>query len=85
MHFWRKNKKTGQIYVNQKSDWFMQVQGQMHICKKERCLLAVWCGKNTKPAKPIHPGHKMPSTPSHQTMKFWPITPPPTLLTVKYL
>lgn len=46
MHFWRKDKKTGQIYVNKKSDWFMQAQGQMHICKKDRCLLAVWYGEN---------------------------------------
>ncbi|KAI8431318.1 hypothetical protein MSG28_015863 [Choristoneura fumiferana] len=44
MHFWRKNKKTGQVEVNKNSDWYMQAQGQMHICKKNKCLLAVWFG-----------------------------------------
>lgn len=46
MHFWRMNKKTGQMFINEKSDWYFQVQGQMHICRKEKCLLAVWYGEN---------------------------------------
>ncbi|KOB68075.1 hypothetical protein OBRU01_19060 [Operophtera brumata] len=46
MHFWKVDKKTGQTYVNKNSDWFMQVQGQMHICKAPRCVLAVWYGDN---------------------------------------
>lgn len=46
MHFWKKDKKSGDIYVNKNSDWFLQAQGQMHICKYSKCLLAVWYGEN---------------------------------------
>lgn len=44
MHFWKIDKKTGQVFVNKKSDWFMQVQGQMHVSKIPKCILAVWYG-----------------------------------------
>lgn len=46
MHFWRKDDKTNKVAVNKKSDWYFQAQGQMHICQKDKCLLAVWYGEH---------------------------------------
>lgn len=46
MHFWRVDKKTGVIKLNKNSDWYIQVQGQMHICEIPKCLLVVWYGHN---------------------------------------
>ncbi|KAH9638767.1 hypothetical protein HF086_002007 [Spodoptera exigua] len=46
MHLWRINKKTGDIVINKMSDWYMQVQGQMHVCDVPKCILAVWYGDN---------------------------------------
>lgn len=31
--------------VNCRHDWFYQIQGQLHITRKDLCLLAVWTGK----------------------------------------
>lgn len=31
--------------INQKHEWFYQVQGQLHIADKKICLFAVWTGK----------------------------------------
>lgn len=45
MHFYKKN-KNGETVINQKSDWFFQVQGQLHICKKKQCLFGIWYGDN---------------------------------------
>lgn len=44
MHFWKVDKKTGQIYVNKNSDRFIQVQGQLHISNIPKCILAAWYG-----------------------------------------
>ncbi|KOB77509.1 tRNA-specific adenosine-34 deaminase subunit [Operophtera brumata] len=38
MHFYKKN-KNGEVVINQKSDWYFQVQGQLHICKKNNVCL----------------------------------------------
>lgn len=38
--FWNSNGT-----VNRRHEWFYQVQGQLHITKKNLCLLAVWTGK----------------------------------------
>ncbi|XP_050679756.1 uncharacterized protein LOC126975765 [Leptidea sinapis] len=45
MHFYKKN-KNGAVVINQKSDWYFQVQGQLHICKKQQCLFGIWFGDN---------------------------------------
>lgn len=45
MHFYKKNKNK-EIVVNKKSDWYFQVQGQLHICKKQQALLGIWYGNN---------------------------------------
>lgn len=45
MHFYKKNKK-GQVQINNNSDWYFQVQGQLHICKKKQCLFGIWYGDN---------------------------------------
>lgn len=39
--FWKKN-KTGVLEVNKAHDWFYQVQGQLHITQRSKCLFAVW-------------------------------------------
>lgn len=44
MHFWRYNKKNNEITINKNSDWYYQVQGQMHICEVPKCILAIWYG-----------------------------------------
>nr|XP_049695083.1 uncharacterized protein LOC126054273 [Helicoverpa armigera] len=38
--FWNSNGT-----VNRRHEWFYQIQGQLHITKKNVCLLAVWTGK----------------------------------------
>lgn len=45
MHFWKVDKKTGHTYINKNSDWYMQVQGQMHISQTPKCVLAAWYGE----------------------------------------
>lgn len=31
--------------VNRRNEWFYQVQGQLHITKKNLCIFAVWTGE----------------------------------------
>lgn len=40
----------GKMVVNKKHPWYFQVQGQLHIAKKNICFFAVWSGEN-KPLK----------------------------------
>lgn len=37
---------NGELVVNKKHIWFYQIQGQLHITKKEKCLFAIWCGED---------------------------------------
>lgn len=39
-----KRNRSGELVMNEKHDWFYQVQGQLHIAKKNICLFAVWTG-----------------------------------------
>ncbi|GBP39298.1 hypothetical protein EVAR_20526_1 [Eumeta japonica] len=32
------------VVLNKSHDWYYQVQGQLHITKKDKCLFAVWTG-----------------------------------------
>lgn len=45
--FWKIEKN--EIKVNINHDWWYQVQGQLHITKKDLCLFAVWTG----PGQPL--------------------------------
>jgi len=46
--FWtlEKNGEIGNI--NKKHNWYFQVQGQLHVCKKSYCQFAVWTPKGMK-------------------------------------
>ena len=35
--FWRQN-KSGEIIINKKHDWYYQIQGQLHIARKNECM-----------------------------------------------
>ncbi|XP_063386965.1 uncharacterized protein LOC134672945 isoform X1 [Cydia fagiglandana] len=44
--FWKRTKKGEE--VNKKHPWFYQIQGQLHITGRSKCLFAVWSGEKEK-------------------------------------
>ncbi|CAH2092528.1 unnamed protein product [Euphydryas editha] len=50
IQIWKYNKKRDLIEVNKNSNWYHQIQGQLHVTRREKCLFAVWSGEN-KPLK----------------------------------
>ncbi|XP_045484036.1 uncharacterized protein LOC123689155 isoform X1 [Pieris rapae] len=50
IQIWRYDKKEDIIKLNKNCNWFYQVQGQLHVTRKKKCLFAVWSGEN-KPLK----------------------------------
>ncbi|CAH2100194.1 unnamed protein product [Euphydryas editha] len=50
IQIWKYNKKREVIEVNKNSNWYHQIQGQLHVTRREKCLFAVWSGEN-KPLK----------------------------------
>lgn len=42
VNFWKYVK--GELIINTSHDWYYQVQGQLHITKKDVCLFGVWTG-----------------------------------------
>lgn len=51
---WRKKKtfykktKDGKIEINKNHNWFYQIQGQLHVTKKDKCLFGLWFRSNFK-------------------------------------
>lgn len=43
--FWKKTKKG--LEINKNHQWYYQVQGQLHITKRSKCLFAVWSNENS--------------------------------------
>lgn len=41
VNFWKKGKNG---VVNKKHPWYIQVQGQLHITGRIKCIFAVWSG-----------------------------------------
>lgn len=46
--FWSKNKQSNKLILNKKHIYFYQVQGQLHISKRDYCLFVLWTPKGTK-------------------------------------
>lgn len=44
--FW-KCKSNGDLEIVKTHQWYYQIQGQLHISKKTKCLFAVWCNERT--------------------------------------
>lgn len=44
------DKKTKKHTINKKSNWYHQIQGQLHITDRKKCLLGIWVGENN----PLH-------------------------------
>lgn len=44
------NKKTKTTSINENCNWYYQIQGQLHVTERPRCLLGIWEGEN----KPVH-------------------------------
>lgn len=42
LKYFKVDKKTKAITLNQKHKYYFQIQGQLHIADKENCLFAVW-------------------------------------------
>ncbi|CAK1594368.1 unnamed protein product [Parnassius mnemosyne] len=40
--FWRKTKNG--LVINKKHPWYIQVQGQLHITDRRKCIFGVWSG-----------------------------------------
>lgn len=40
------DKKTCTSTINKKSNWFYQIQGQLHVTERRICLLGIWGGEN---------------------------------------
>ncbi|CAK1589570.1 unnamed protein product [Parnassius mnemosyne] len=41
VNFWIKD-KLGNLKINKNHNWFYQVQGQLHVTRKAKCVFAVW-------------------------------------------
>lgn len=44
IQIWRYNKKSKLIDLNKNCNWYHQIQGQLHVARREKCLFAVWSG-----------------------------------------
>lgn len=44
------NKKTRTTTINKRSNWFFQVQGQLHVTGRRQCLFGIWAGEK----EPVH-------------------------------
>lgn len=44
------NKKTRTTTINKNSNWFYQIQGQLHVAKRRQYLLGIWAGEK----EPVH-------------------------------
>lgn len=40
------NKKTCTSIINKKSNWFYQIQGQLHVAERRLCLLGIGAGEH---------------------------------------
>ncbi|XP_050671428.1 uncharacterized protein LOC126969880 isoform X2 [Leptidea sinapis] len=40
------NINTKTATVNKNSNWYYQIQGQLHVSERQQCLLAIWAGEN---------------------------------------
>jgi hypothetical protein len=43
--FWKVDKDRNMV-IDKNHDWYFQIQGQLHITKKDVCLFGVWTGHN---------------------------------------
>lgn len=44
------DKNTRTTTINKNSNWFFQVQGQLHVTGRQQCLFGIWAGEN----EPVH-------------------------------
>ncbi|KAL4720819.1 hypothetical protein ACJJTC_002052 [Scirpophaga incertulas] len=44
------DKTTHQFVINKNSNWYFQIQGQLHITQRRLCLLGIWTGEKS----PVH-------------------------------
>lgn len=44
MQFWKK--KSGERTINKKSAWYFEVQGDLHVTKRNFAYLMIWLGEN---------------------------------------
>lgn len=49
--FWSVNKQTKEMTVNKKHHYFYQVQGQLHVTRRQYCYFAMWTKKGIKVEK----------------------------------
>ncbi|KAL0840686.1 hypothetical protein ABMA28_015880 [Loxostege sticticalis] len=42
--FWKKD-KSGELEVNKNHNWYYQVQGQLHITQRPKCIFTVWANE----------------------------------------
>ncbi|XP_047516704.1 uncharacterized protein LOC125057211 [Pieris napi] len=45
IQIYKYNKKTNQTVINKNSNWFFQVQGQLMITGREKCIFGIWGGE----------------------------------------
>ncbi|KAL0894185.1 hypothetical protein ABMA27_014210 [Loxostege sticticalis] len=43
--FYKKN-TNGDIVLNKQHNWYFQIQGQLHVTRRSKCLFAVWLGED---------------------------------------
>lgn len=43
--FYKKD-RDGSLTINKEHYWYYQVQGQLHVTRREKCLFAIWSGEN---------------------------------------
>lgn len=39
-------KKSKETKINENSNWYIQIQGQLHVTQRQKCLFAIWSGEN---------------------------------------
>lgn len=40
-------KKNGDVTINEKSEWFIELQGDMHITGRKRAFIMIWLGESS--------------------------------------
>lgn len=46
LNFWKRDRKNKGLSVNDKSAWYLQIQGELHVSGRKYAYLVVWLGDN---------------------------------------
>lgn len=45
INFWKLNRRSSDLTINNKSAWYLQIQGELHVSDRKFAYLVVWLGE----------------------------------------